>query len=136
MAKRLKARHALLAAAVTGAVLLTSPHGHVRAQDASQEDTVVKLAGKRLRVDKSGRLRAISQQEAREMVATLTAMTTTTVVNTTAAADRGEFVQLSGFDHVVVGRPNGDGTTEVRCVSSVEEAVSFFSQQSADGEQE
>jgi hypothetical protein len=36
----------------------------------------------------------------------------------------------------VVGRPNDDGTVDVRCVSSVDEAVSFFEQQSATSEQE
>jgi hypothetical protein len=36
---------------------------------------------------------------------------------------------MTGFDHVLVGRPNENGTTDVRCVSSLEEAVSFLSQQ-------
>jgi len=37
-------------------------------------------------------------------------------------------VRFEGFDHVLIGRPNEDGTTDVQCVSSVEEAVSFLSQ--------
>jgi hypothetical protein len=36
---------------------------------------------------------------------------------------------MNGFDHVLVGRPNDNGTTDVQCVTSVEEAVSFLSQQ-------
>ena len=36
---------------------------------------------------------------------------------------------MDGFGHVVVGRPNENGTTDVQCVHSLEEAVSFLSQQ-------
>lgn len=129
-------RLALLCLCLAAAMLMFSTDGLVRAQDSSREDTVVKLAGKKLRVDKSGRLRPISSAEAREMVATLTSMTTRTEVSTTAAASGAQLTQFAGFDHVLVARPNGDGTSDVRCVSSVDEAVSFFDQQSAAKEQE
>ena len=136
MAKMRKARLALLGTGLAAAVLMFSSDTHVSAQNSNREDTVVRLAGKKLRLDKSGRLRPISAEEAREMVATLTAMTTRTEAQAIATPGGGEFVELAGFDHVVVGRPNSDGTVDVRCVSSVDEAVSFFEQQSATSEKE
>jgi hypothetical protein len=136
MAKMRKARLALLGTGLAAAVLMFSSDTHVSAQNSNREDTVVKLAGKKLRLDGNGRLRPISTEEAREVVATLTAMTTRTEAQTIATPGGGEFVELAGFDHVVVGRPNGDGTVDVRCVSSVDEAVSFFEQQSATSEKD
>jgi hypothetical protein len=71
----------------------------------------------------------LSQQEARELVATLTAMTTQTERPNARTSGGSTLVQLNGFDHVLVGRPNENGTTDVQCVSSVEEAVAFLAQQ-------
>jgi len=82
-----------------------------------------------VRIDRnSGRLRDLSEQEARELISTLTAMTTRTET-AEATPGGGTLVQMTGFDHVLVGRPNEDGTTDVQCVTSVEEAVAFLSQQ-------
>ncbi|HKB09259.1 MAG TPA: hypothetical protein VKD69_01350 [Vicinamibacterales bacterium] len=109
----------------------------VKAQQANrQEDAAIRLAGRKVRIDKaSGKLRALSQQEARELVATLTAMTTRT--ESTATAPSGaELVRRRGFDHVLVGRPNDDGTVDVECVSTVDDAVSFLSEQPKAGGQE
>ncbi len=136
MSKTRKTRLALLAAALVAAVMILPTDGRLRAQDSSREDKVVKLAGKKLRLDQNGRLRPITTQEAREMVATLTAMTAREEVGTSTAASGGEIVHLAGFDHVVIGRPNGDGTVEAKFVSSVDEAVAFFDQQSAANGQE
>jgi hypothetical protein len=136
MTRTAKTRAALLSMCLAAAMLMFSSDGRVSAQDSTQEDTVVKLAGKKLRVDRNGRLRPISAAEARAMVSTLTAMTERAEVSRTTAGHGGEFIQMSGFDHVVIGRPNGDGTTDIRCVGSVEEAVAFFGQQSAEREQE
>jgi hypothetical protein len=131
MAQTRKLGMALLGTTLAAAVLMFSSDARVSAQDSGREDTVVKLAGKKLRLDRSGRLRPISSEEAREMVSTLTAMTARTEVRTVSASGGGTLVELAGFDHVLVGRPNEDGTVDVRCVSSVDEAVSFFGQQSA-----
>jgi hypothetical protein len=131
-----KTRVALLGTSVAAAVLMFSSDARVSAQDPGREDTVVKLAGKKLRLDRSGRLRPISAEEAREMVSTLTAMTTRSEVGAVTTPSGGRLVELAGFDHVLVGRPNEDGTVDVRCVSSVDEAVSFFGQQSASSAKE
>ena len=54
---------------------------------------------------------------------------TTRTERAATSPDGATLTQLHGFDHVLVGRPNEDGTTDVQCVSSVEDAVSFLSQQ-------
>ena len=130
-------RLAMLGIGLASAMVLLSGDVRVKAQEANRaEDAAVTLAGRKIRIDKgSGKLRELSQQEARELVATLTAMTT----RTEGVAERpgsATLVQLKGFDHVLVGRPNEDGTTDVQCVSSVEDAVSFLSQQPKSSGQE
>jgi hypothetical protein len=103
----------------------------VNAQESNRgEDAAVQLAGRKVRIDKkSGKLRDLSQQEARELVSTLTAMTTRTEGAAARTPAGASLVQMNGFDHVLVGRPNENGTTDVRCVNSLEEAVAFLSQQ-------
>ena len=108
---------------------LTASGIQVGAQDTSREDVVVKLAGKNLRVDKStGKLRKITAEEARELVATLTNITNRRDVSAETRPDGAEVVQMAGFGHVMVARPNEDGTSDVRCVSTVDEAVEFLRQ--------
>jgi len=108
--------------------MMWSSDARVHAQASNRaDDAVVTLAGRKVRIDKStGRLRDLSAEEARELVSTLTTMTTRTESEAPVAS--GTMVRFEGFDHVLIGRPNEDGTTDVQCVSSVEEAVSFLSQ--------
>ena len=127
-----RVRFALLSIGLAGAMMvMRSGDMPVNAQESNRgEDAAVQLAGRKVRFDKnSGKLRGISQQEARELVSTLTAMTTRTERPVAATSTGGTLVQHTGFDHVLVGRPNENGTTDVKCVSSLEEAVSFLSQQ-------
>jgi hypothetical protein len=123
-------RFGMLGVGLAAAMMMGSGDLRVRAQEATQgEDAAVKLAGRKIRIDKStGRLRDLSQQEARELVATLTQMTTRSE-RVAATPGGATLVQMTGFDHVLVGRPNQDGTIDVQCVSSVDDAVSFLSQQ-------
>jgi hypothetical protein len=125
-----RVRLAMLGIGLASALMMRSGDVPVNAQESSRgEDAAVKLAGRKVRIDKnSGKLRDLSQQEARELVATLTAMTTQTERAAAVTPGGGTLVQMTGFDHVLVGRPNENGTTDVQCVSSLEEAVSFFSQ--------
>src|SRR5262245_53764918 len=92
----------------------------VNAQTSNQrEDAAVRLAGRKVRIDKStGKLRDLSQQEARELVATLTEMTTRTEAVAAVTPGGSPLLEQYGFDHVLVGRPNEDGTNDVRCVGS------------------
>ena len=122
---------AMLGIGLAGAMTMLSGDVHVTAQEANRgEDAAIRLAGRKVRIDKnSGKLRDLSQQEARELVATLTAMTTHTERPAARTSGGSTLLELNGFDHVLVGRPNENGTTDVQCVSSLEEAVSFLSQQ-------
>ena len=132
-----RVRLAMLGVGVAGAMMLLSGDTRVSAQESKRgEDAAVTLAGRKIRIDKgSGKLRELSQQEARELVSTLTAMTTRT--ESVAAQPGGaSLVKLEGFDHVLVGRPNENGTVDVECVSSVDDAVSFLSQQPKSGAKE
>jgi hypothetical protein len=87
------------------------------------------LTGKRVRRDaRTGALRALTAAEARELVTSLTDMSVRAVRPPAAAPVGAMKVEgLSGLTHLVVWRPNPDGTTSLRCVSSVEEAVAFLS---------
>ena len=122
---------AMLGIGLAGAMTMLSGDVHVTAQEANRgEDAAIKLAGRKVRIDKSsGKLRDLSQQEARELVATLTAMTTQTERPAAHTSGGGTLLKLTGFDHVLVARPTENGTNDVQCVSSLEEAVSFLSQQ-------
>jgi len=125
-----RVRLAMLGIGVASAMMLLSGDDRVSAQESNRgEDAAVTLAGRKIRIDKgSGKLRELSPQEARELVSTLTAMTT----RTERVADKpggASLVKLEGFDHVLIGRPNENGTVDVQCVSTVEDAVSFLSQQ-------
>jgi len=125
-----RVRLAMLGIGVASAMMLLSGDNRVNAQESNRgEDAAVALAGRKIRIDKgSGKLRELSPQEARELVSTLTAMTT----RTERVADKpggASLVKLEGFDHVLIGRPNENGTVDVQCVSTVEDAVSFLSQQ-------
>src|SRR4051794_17217150 len=132
-----RVRLATLGVGVAGAMMMLSGDIRVNAQEANRgEDAAVTLAGRKIRIDKgSGKLRELSQQEARDLVSTLTAMTTRTEV-VAQKPGGASLVTLQGFDHVLIGRPNENGTVDVECVSSVEAAVSFLSQQPKSGAKE
>ena len=124
-----RVRLALLVVGVTGALLLSGA-SRLNAQSPNRgEDAAVTLAGKKIRIDKNtGKLRELSSEEARALVSTLTAMTTRTE-QTAEQPGSAALVRMGGFDHVLVGRPNEDGTTDVVCVSTLDDAVTFLSQQ-------
>jgi hypothetical protein len=127
-----RVRAAMLGIGLAGAMMMMrSGDAPVNAQESNRgEDAAVQLAGRKVRIDKqSGKLRDLSQQEARELVSTLTTMTTRTETPAARTQSGAGLVRMNGFDHVLVARPNEDGSNEVRCVGSLEEAVSFLSQQ-------
>src|SRR3954454_7643438 len=97
----------VLSVGIAGAMMMLSGDVLVNAQQANRgEDAAVALAGRKIRVDtNTGKLRELSQQEARDLVSTLTAMTTRSERDGTAPSG-ATLVQMNGFDHVLVGRPN------------------------------
>jgi hypothetical protein len=120
-----------------GAALAASTHMPVGAQGRGHDDAVVKLAGKKLHIDRAtGKLGAISVEDARALVATLTDMTTRNDGPAVQRPSGAQMVPMDGFDHVLVARPNEDGTSDVVCVSSVDEAAAFLAQPVASSEKE
>jgi hypothetical protein len=100
---------------------------------ASREDLVAKLAGKRVRVDAATKqLRAITADEARELIAVVAKATDMSQVaaQTPMVTPIGHLAQLDDHaGHIVIGRPNEDGSVSLRCVASVDEAVSFLTEE-------
>jgi hypothetical protein len=123
-------RFLVLGVGLAAAVLVPSAERVGAQQNDRAEDAALRVAGRKVRVDKqTGKLRDLSAQEARELISTLTSMTTRVERPIAATPGGGVLDQFQGFDHVLVARPNEDGSSDVLCVSSVEEAVSFLSQQ-------
>jgi hypothetical protein len=81
-------------------------------------------------VDKeSGKLRKPTPAETEELVATRTTLTSrsTDGLKQTALSGGGTAVNLEGrFAPVMLWKPNPDGTNEVKCVTSFEEAADFL----------
>jgi maltodextrin utilization protein YvdJ len=131
----------LLAFVLAATAALSIPPVSGRAQEVQErgrpghDELVRKLTGKRIHKDKAtGRVRAITEAEARQLVTEIAAMTKRTPdgVRSVPQAD-GTTVAIieSGFRNVVVVRFSEDGTAETRCVTSVEEAVDFLSGETA-----
>jgi hypothetical protein len=128
------ARLRALAAAVGLTIVTASTVAPVEAQSArSREALVAKLTGKRVRMDAATRKpRAITADEARELLDQIAAVTegTGAAPQPVSRPDGSLAMSLDGqTGHVLVGRPNEDGTMAVRCVTSVEEAVAFLSEE-------
>jgi hypothetical protein len=77
----------------------------------------------------TGRLRKPTDEETQAIVDQVTAFTNRSSegLTSTPLANGGVKVDLQGrFSGVTLGRANADGTTEVRCVMSMEEAANFL----------
>ena len=88
------------------------------------------VATREIILDKaSGKLRKPTAQETDEMVAQLKSLTNRSTDDLTQVQHRNGMVSMDlkgRFGGVVLGRANADGTTEVRCVFSMEEAEEFL----------
>lgn len=98
----------------------------------SREDLVAKLAGKLVRIDANTKqVRAITTEEARELIAAVQRATETPDASSATAAQGGSSRMLrlgEHAGHIVVVRPNEDGTLASRCVGSADEAVAFLTE--------
>ena len=77
----------------------------------------------------SGKLRKPTDEETQAMVAQVSKLTNRSSEGLTIETDASgkKLVNLEGrFNGVVLGRANADGTTEVRCVFTMEEAAEFL----------
>ena len=112
------------------AVLTTAP-ADAQSGRRSRQELVTKLTGKPVKVDEQTRSRrAITQPEAEDLVDRIAALTapSTPASAPVALPTGGTMLRLSdhGAGHVLVSRPNDDGTSDVRCVTSPDEAVDFL----------
>lgn len=101
-----------------------------RQPQASDDDATVEFANQRITIDaQTGRLRKPTVEEARALVETITGLTDRSAKG--LKVERGpnglRQVDLKGrFQSVVLAKPNPDGTNEIRCVTSLEEAADFL----------
>jgi hypothetical protein len=88
------------------------------------------VATREIILDKAtGKLRKPTAQETEEMVAQLRSLTNHSTEDLTQVQHRNGMVSMDlkgRFGGVVLGRANADGTTEVRCVFTMEEAEEFL----------
>jgi hypothetical protein len=122
-----------LGAALVVGALVTAPAPTVNAQSArSREDLVAKLAGKHVRIDQAtGRARAITTEEARDLIAAVTRATEAPDASTLAPVRTaaGQMLRLGEHaGHIVVVRPSENGSLDLRCVGSADEAVTFLTE--------
>ncbi|MBS1816371.1 MAG: hypothetical protein JSU08_00420 [Acidobacteria bacterium] len=108
------------------------PSLHAQGVGRGRQELVAKLTGKPVKVDeRTRRRRAISEDEATVLVDQIARLTApaTPAGSPQALSKGGLMLRLSdhGAGHVLVSRPNEDGTTSVRCVTSAAEAVDFLS---------
>jgi hypothetical protein len=96
---------------------------------APREDLVAKLAGKKVRVDAvTKQLRAITADEARDFIAEVAKATDASLATRSEiTTPAGSMARLDGHvGHIIVSRPNQDGSVALRCVGSADEAVAFL----------
>lgn len=126
----------LMAGAFVWIMMPSHPGAQGQGTSPSRDELVAKLAGKKVRVDKTtGQLREITTEEAREFVDSIARMTALAdaAPQFPTGAIAGRMASLGDHvGHVVIARPNADGTSVMRCVGSADEAVTFLAEEPAD----
>lgn len=116
---------------VTFAGAVATPAVHAQGGRRSRQELVSSLEGRPVIVDRTTQARRpMSTAEAAAFVDRITILTAP-AANTAGAqalARGGSMLRVSehGPGHVVVSRPNADGSVSARCVTSVDEAVDFL----------
>jgi hypothetical protein len=112
----------LLCAAVAASVALP--------RNSSKASPKKYRATKEIVLDKTtGKVRKPTQQETDAMVSQISVLTNRSSegLSVNQSSNGMKFVDLQGrFNSVMLGRANADGTTEIRCVFSIEEAADFL----------
>jgi hypothetical protein len=117
------------------AVFVTAGPAPLGAQQAprTREDLVAKIAGKKIHKDKvTGQVRAITVEEARDLIASIVALTTRTgdAPEPSVRPDGAMMVATDGHvGHIVISRYNPDGSVSLRCVASADEAADFLAEE-------
>ena len=129
------ARFASIAALTLALTALVSPAALAQQRQGNGKKYI---ATRDITVDKqTGQLRKPTAEETEALVAQLTAMTnqSTEGLEQTSATN-GVFVDLQErFQSTILARPNPDGTSELRCVATFEEAAEFLGLVEAAGQQ-
>ena len=112
----------LLCAAVAASVALP--------RNSSQASPKKYRATKEIVLDKTtGKVRKPTQEETDAMVSQISVLTNRSSegLSVNQSPNGMKSVDLQGrFNSVMLGRANADGTTEIRCVFSIEEAADFL----------
>jgi hypothetical protein len=121
---------ARVAALLLMAVLLVALGTVVFSQSDQQKNGKKYRATKEIVHDKeSGKVRLPTEEETQSMVAQISTLTNRSSEGLTVnqAQNGMKIIDVEGrFNSVTVGRANADGTTEIRCVFSMEEAAEFL----------
>lgn len=107
----------------------TSQPQKVMANAADKKFTTIKVAGQDLQVDQTGKIRPLTQEEARKLAEGLKGMLNKSTEGLVEEhnADGSVSVDLQGrFQNVVVARENQDGTLSTSCVDNPRAAAAFF----------
>jgi hypothetical protein len=127
-AKGKRLRVVILASLVVLAIAVVATFALPR--NSSQAKQKKFKATKEIILDQAtGTLRKPTPEETDVMVAQISSLTNRSTEGLTVqqAAQGGEMMDLEGrFGGVVLGRAKADGTTEIRCVFTMEEAVAFL----------
>jgi len=120
------ARFASIAACALAIATMVSPSASAQPRQGNGKKYV---ATRDITVDKqTGQLRRPTAEETEALVAQLAAMTNQSTEGLHEISGvNGAFVDLQDrFQSVVLARPNADGTSELRCVTTFEEAAEFL----------
>jgi len=102
----------------------------------SREDLVAKITGKKIRMDKAtGAVRAITAEEARELIDSIVAATDRAGagLEPVVGPNGVQMIDIEGhFGHVVISRYNPDGSISLRCVATADEAAEFLAEEPLD----
>jgi hypothetical protein len=129
------ARFASIAAFTFAIAVLVTPTALAQQRQGNGKKYV---ATRDITVDKqTGQLRRPTAEETEALVAQLTAMTNQSAEGLQqTSGTNGVFVDLQDrFQSTVLARPNPDGTSEMRCVTTFEEAAEFLGLVEAAGQQ-
>ncbi len=98
-------------------------------QAATHSDVVTQADGQKAAVDANGRLREVTPEEARQLVAGLTSSLSHADAGLTQVrlANGARMVDLDGrFESAMLAKLGADGAADTECVTNVDEAEAFL----------
>jgi hypothetical protein len=120
------ARFASIAACAIAIAALASPPAFAQQRQGNNKKYI---ATRDITIDKqTGQLRRPTAEETEALVGQLTAMTnqSTEGLQETSLTNGVRLDLQDRFQSIILARPNADGTSELRCVTTFEEAAEFL----------